>query len=157
MLLNELQTMASSLGISGTAKMRKGDLIAAIEENQADSRVPRARAEAPTRGQVAALGDATRTEVRAEVRDDALSDSREVARDTDHAVGSRGPRRASRGGGPREPREDRVAPAERAERNGHTDRHAAGERNGSVERVERSERAERNGERDRGDRGERNG
>ena len=49
MLLNELQTMASSLGISGTAKMRKGDLIAAIEQNQADSRVPRARAEAAER------------------------------------------------------------------------------------------------------------
>ena len=57
MLLNELQTMASSLGISGTGKMRKGDLIAAIEENQADSRVPRARAEAPARAQVAARGD----------------------------------------------------------------------------------------------------
>ena len=42
MLLNELQTMAASLGISGTARMRKGELIAAIEENQADSRVPRA-------------------------------------------------------------------------------------------------------------------
>ena len=49
MLLGELQTMASSLGISGTAKMRKGDLISAIEANQADSRVPRARAEAPVR------------------------------------------------------------------------------------------------------------
>ena len=56
MLLNELQTMASSLGISGTAKMRKGDLVAAIEENQAESRVPRARAEESTRGQVAARG-----------------------------------------------------------------------------------------------------
>src|ERR1700704_3407195 len=37
MLLNELQTMASSLGISGTAKMRKGDLVTAIEESQAES------------------------------------------------------------------------------------------------------------------------
>jgi transcription termination factor Rho len=34
MLLNELQTMASSLGISGTAKMRKGELIAAIQAQQ---------------------------------------------------------------------------------------------------------------------------
>src|SRR5262245_26423750 len=57
MLLGELQTMASTLGISGTAKMRKGDLIAAIEQSQADSRVPRARAEAPARGQVAARGE----------------------------------------------------------------------------------------------------
>ncbi|GIG60924.1 transcription termination factor Rho [Longispora fulva] len=34
MLLPELQTMASSLGISGTARMRKGELIAAIQTNQ---------------------------------------------------------------------------------------------------------------------------
>ena len=47
MLRNELQTMASSLGIPGTARMRKGDLIAAIEQKQADGRVPHARAAGP--------------------------------------------------------------------------------------------------------------
>ncbi|MEV0838400.1 transcription termination factor Rho [Actinocatenispora sera] len=47
MLLSELQTLASSLGISGTGRMRKGELIAAIQEKQgggaaaAESRVPR--------------------------------------------------------------------------------------------------------------------
>ena len=46
MLLDELQTMASSLGISGTARMRKGELIAAIEQSQADGRGTAARAEA---------------------------------------------------------------------------------------------------------------
>jgi transcription termination factor Rho len=41
MLLPELQSMASSLGISGTARLRKGELIAAIQEQQnGDGRVP---------------------------------------------------------------------------------------------------------------------
>ncbi|MEU4425155.1 Rho termination factor N-terminal domain-containing protein, partial [Actinoplanes sp. NPDC024001] len=34
MLLPELQSLAASLGISGTARMRKGELIAAITERQ---------------------------------------------------------------------------------------------------------------------------
>ena len=38
MLLPELQSMASGLGISGTAKLRKGQLIAAIQEAQGGSR-----------------------------------------------------------------------------------------------------------------------
>ncbi len=143
MLLNELQTMASSLGISGTAKMRKGDLVAAIEESQAESRVPRARAE-ESRGQVAARGEAPRTEVRADVRD---SDGEPVA--------ERAPRRATRAAGPPETRE------ERAERNG--SERVASERTGTdrSERTvaDRAERAERNGgeraERGTGDRAER--
>src|SRR5215475_4996429 len=41
MLLPELQTMATSLGISGTGRMRKGELIAAIQERSGgDGRVP---------------------------------------------------------------------------------------------------------------------
>jgi transcription termination factor Rho len=162
MLLNELQTMASSLGISGTAKMRKGDLIAAIEDHQADSRVPRARADAASRGHVAARGEAPRTEVRAEVRDGDL------------VVEERAPRRATRAGGPPEPREERHTAdrngadrggndrggADRAERNG-ADRNGA-ERNGAdrgfAERNggERAERGHDRGERTH-DRAERNG
>ena len=34
MRLAELQGLASSMGISGTAKMRKGDLVAAIKARQ---------------------------------------------------------------------------------------------------------------------------
>ncbi|MFD0822040.1 Rho termination factor N-terminal domain-containing protein, partial [Micromonospora zhanjiangensis] len=48
MLLPELQSLAASLGISGTARMRKGELIAAISERQAGSgagNAPRPRAE----------------------------------------------------------------------------------------------------------------
>jgi transcription termination factor Rho len=159
MLLNELQTMAASLGIPGTAKMRKGDLISAIEANQADSRVPRARAEAPVRGQVAARDVASRAEVRADVRDG----------EADEPTESR-PRRASRAAGPPEPREERAERGagpertveatvtertDRADRNGsdrdHGDRSERSER---TERSERSERSERNGRADR-DRGER--
>jgi transcription termination factor Rho len=36
-LLPELQQMAGALGITGTARMRKGDLIAAIQERQGGS------------------------------------------------------------------------------------------------------------------------
>ena len=47
MLLPELQSLAASLGISGTARMRKGELIAAIQErNGGDSRVPGPRSTA---------------------------------------------------------------------------------------------------------------
>jgi transcription termination factor Rho len=138
MLLGELQSMAASLGISGTARMRKGDLIEAIQDRQGgDSHVPGPRAEtrasADARGHVAARGDAPRTEVRAEVRDS----------DGEVLVEERAPRRASRPAGPPPSRE------ERAERHG-------GERGG--DRGDRSgDRGERNGDRndrrgsDRGD------
>ncbi len=164
-LLGELQTMASSLGIPGTAKMRKGDLIAAIEQNQADSRVPRARAEAPARSQVAARGESPRTQVRADVRDD----------EPEAPAEPRGPRRASRAAGPPEPRADRIEPIadhngaprstnerfadgeQRRERGDRTDRY---ERGGS-DRMHGRDGGDRNGGGDRGergpDRGERNG
>ncbi|HEY0698810.1 MAG TPA: Rho termination factor N-terminal domain-containing protein, partial [Micromonospora sp.] len=65
MLLPELQSLAASLGISGTARMRKGELISAISERQgaAAGTTPRPRAE------VAAATAPVRDEVRAEVRD----------------------------------------------------------------------------------------
>jgi transcription termination factor Rho len=68
LLLSELQSLAGSLGITGTGRMRKGDLIAAIQERQAGGAgpgTPRAR------GAVAA-GE-PREEVRAEVRPDESS------------------------------------------------------------------------------------
>ena len=34
MLLPELQRLAQSLGMTGTARMRKGELVAAIEQRQ---------------------------------------------------------------------------------------------------------------------------
>jgi transcription termination factor Rho len=168
MLLNELQTMASSLGISGTGKMRKGDLIAAIEQSQADGRVPRARAEAPARGQVAALGDTARGEVRGDVRMDVRDDVHDNAREggvrtavreresANGAAEGRAPRRASRAGGPPEARETRAATERTEERAERTER---AERNGTVDRAagERvaGDRGDRTGDRaERGDRGE---
>jgi len=86
MLLPELQSMASSLGISGTARMRKGELIAAIQERQGgDSRVPGPRA---TDATVPARVE-TRSEVRADVRDEPAAESN-----------GRASRRASRPAGP---------------------------------------------------------
>ncbi|MCM0679172.1 Rho termination factor N-terminal domain-containing protein, partial [Micromonospora phytophila] len=65
MLLPELQSLAASLGISGTARMRKGELISAISERQggAAAGTPRPRAE------VAAAATPAREEVHAEVRE----------------------------------------------------------------------------------------
>ncbi|MEU5829023.1 Rho termination factor N-terminal domain-containing protein, partial [Micromonospora tulbaghiae] len=67
MLLPELQSLAASLGISGTARMRKGELISAITERQqggAAAGTPRPRAE------VAAASAPAREEVHAEVREE---------------------------------------------------------------------------------------
>ncbi|MEV4126316.1 transcription termination factor Rho [Nocardia sp. NPDC049707] len=49
MLLPQLRALAGELGIRGTSGMRKGDLIAAIKENQAGKS---AKAEKPARGEV---------------------------------------------------------------------------------------------------------
>jgi transcription termination factor Rho len=103
MLLPELQSMASELGISGTARMRKGELIAAIQERQGEGRVPGPRA---TDASVPARVE-TRGEIRAEVRE-------ETAPEAD----GRGPRRATRPAGPPEVRangEERPARSEQAD------------------------------------------
>jgi transcription termination factor Rho len=174
MLLNELQTMASSLGIAGTARMRKGDLIAAIEQNQAESRVPRARvgtaaradagsrggaasraaaasrADATARGDVAARGDAPRTEVRADVRDG----------DGEAVTEVRAPRRAVRAGGPPEPRDERIARGRTATMDRPNTDDRISPDHGDTDRAERNGRPERGydrGERNGSDRGDRNG
>ncbi|MCP3757064.1 transcription termination factor Rho [Streptomyces sp. TBY4] len=57
MVLAELQQVASGLGIRGTARMRKGQLIEVIKEAQAGSGAPKAAASAPA----AAAADAGET------------------------------------------------------------------------------------------------
>ena len=47
MKVAELQGLAASMGITGTAKMRKGDLVSAIKARQSGSSAPSA---APARG-----------------------------------------------------------------------------------------------------------
>ena len=53
LLVSDLQRIAQELGISGTGRMRKGDLVAAIQERTGGSR-PAARG-ASTRGRTASL------------------------------------------------------------------------------------------------------
>ncbi len=66
MRLAELQGLASSMGISGTAKMRKGDLVAAIKARQngesgpASSAQPRRARREPD--QASGASQATRTD-----------------------------------------------------------------------------------------------
>jgi transcription termination factor Rho len=157
MLLSELQTLASSLGISGTGRMRKGELIAAIQEKQgggaaaAESRVPR-QAERTT--------GATQPEV-------AMADQQALPGTTASAStgsGGRSRQRATRSTGAPESRGERDTKArgessesaqpERAERAAASDR---GEQS-RAERGEQSGRGEGNrGEGNRGEQGGRDG
>ncbi|MEV5838485.1 transcription termination factor Rho [Nocardia sp. NPDC052112] len=57
MLLPQLRALAGELGIRGTSGMRKGDLIAAIKENQAGKS---AKAEKSARGEVKSNADAAK-------------------------------------------------------------------------------------------------
>jgi transcription termination factor Rho len=171
-LLPELQSLAASLGISGTARMRKGELIAAITERQqggsAAGGAPRPRAE------VAASATPSREEVRAEVRE---AGERPAAEPSAPAASTPAePRertsRRSRAAAPAPAEVEAApaaatveAPAERAEqpergesRNGRDRGERTNDRGERAERGERTndrgERADR-GERDRADRGQR--
>ncbi|MDT4989880.1 MAG: transcription termination factor Rho, partial [Micromonosporaceae bacterium] len=108
MLLPELQNLASSLGISGIARMRKGELVAAIQDRQGgDARPAVGRADVGGRGQVAARVDAPRAEVRAdvaEVRADGAEAGTAMRADAPVDSEVRRTRRASRPAGPPEPR-----------------------------------------------------
>jgi transcription termination factor Rho len=141
MLLPELQNLASSLGISGIARMRKGELVAAIQEKQGGE----ARTASGVRGEVAARVDAPRAEVRAEVR-----------ADEPVAVEERAPRRASRPAGPPEPRVAGDDSGERADKPARVDKAARVDTVARVDTIERTERREDAPERhDRGERAER--
>jgi transcription termination factor Rho len=143
MLLPELQSMAASLGISGTARMRKGELISAIQERQAGT--PRPRAE------VAATTGNTRDEVRAEVRDASVAADAPTERPAERER----PRRASRPAGPPASAENRAE-----SRAAETAAAPATQEEGRVEggerpQRERRDRRERNGDRANNERGER--
>jgi transcription termination factor Rho len=89
MLLPELQAMATSLGISGTARMRKGELIAAIQErNGGDSRVPGPRSTAVDGSHASIAADAPRATAeapRAQVLGDASPSNEPFAQSTTRA------------------------------------------------------------------------
>ncbi|WP_433115156.1 transcription termination factor Rho [Micromonospora sp. CA-246542] len=166
MLLPELQSLAASLGISGTARMRKGELIAAISERQGGNAAgtPRPRAEvaaaaAPAREEVRETVDRPAAEGRstdqapAEPATETESRSRSRRSRTAAAeartseVGTSEPRGA-------EARTDEVESGERSERG--ENRRDRAERNDRSDRGERAERAERNDRGDRAERGDRN-
>ncbi|WFE30245.1 transcription termination factor Rho [Solwaraspora sp. WMMD791] len=147
MLLPELQSLAASLGISGTARMRKSELIAAISERQAGGGAPRPRAE------VAAATAPPRDEVRAEVR--AEPERRDSGGGEQLAIVEEPPARER---GTRRGRSSRAAAQESRTEEPETTTATAPAEPGERERGDaRGERAGdgRNG-RDRGERGERN-
>ncbi|SCE75992.1 transcription termination factor Rho [Micromonospora carbonacea] len=165
MLLPELQSLAASLGISGTARMRKGELISAISERQggAAAGTPRPRAEAT------AAAAPAREEVRAEVTQAPSGAERAPAEPTaapaegrtrtrrSRAVAAAESRPAEAETRPAEPRAEEppaaatvvAEPAERVE-----GRRERGSRD-QAERTERAERGDRAERTERGDRAER--
>ncbi|SCL13103.1 transcription termination factor Rho [Micromonospora inyonensis] len=182
MLLPELQSLAASLGISGTARMRKVELISAITERQggAAAGAPRPRAEV-----AAAAAAPVREEIRADVRETAEpatapaeAESRPRSRRSRAATtaeraaataaaapvtteaeprGAVTPETAERPErGERAERGDRGERAERGDRAERNDRAERGERTERNDRAERGERTERNDRAERGERTERN-
>ncbi|MFG2064304.1 transcription termination factor Rho [Micromonospora sp. NPDC048871] len=183
MLLPELQSLAASLGISGTARMRKGELISAITERQGSAAgAPRPRAE------VAAAAAPAREEVHAEVRESAErpESGRRAAEQPAASVETEGRTRTrrSRATAAAEPRVEEPAaeagertegrarrteraaeqtaerPAERAERGAErtaerTDRAAERGERAAERTAERAERTERGDRTERTERGDR--
>ncbi|MFK3984890.1 transcription termination factor Rho [Micromonospora sp. NPDC050397] len=156
MLLPELQSLAASLGISGTARMRKGELISAISERQGGAAAgspPRPRAE------VAAAAAPARDEVRAEVRDNTErrgADESPAPATAEPTGRERSSRRSSRAAAANAAAPTAAEPKAEEPAAESTDRAERGESRGGRERdrAERGDRAERN---DRAERGQRNG
>ncbi|MFG1720747.1 transcription termination factor Rho [Micromonospora chalcea] len=156
MLLPELQSLAASLGISGTARMRKGELISAITERQqggAAAGTPRPRAEV-----AAAAAAPAREEVHAEVREE-RAEARPAEQAPAEATEGRTRGRRSRAAAATteaRPAETPAAEARPAETRAEEAPAETGERaeGRGRERAERGDRAERGGERaDRAERG----
>ncbi|BCJ36085.1 transcription termination factor Rho [Actinocatenispora thailandica] len=170
MLLSELQTLASSLGISGTGRMRKGELIAAIQEKQgggaaaAESRVPRQaeRTTGATQPEVAmadqqalpgtadsaSTGTGGRTRQRAS-RSAGAPDSR-GERDTKATDSAAQPERAAQADRADQPRGDRAEQPARGEQSGRDGNRGESAR-GDGNRGDQSGRDGNRGESGRGD------
>ncbi len=147
MLLSELQGMASSLGISGTARMRKGELVTAIQERQAGGGAGNSRAKQSAEWPSATEGAAAPVTEQRAPRRASRAAGPPPAREEVASVVEAAPAVTERGSrGDTAERSDRAERAERAERVERTDR---------TERSDRAERAERTDRTDRTDRGER--
>ncbi|GIF64252.1 hypothetical protein Ais01nite_22870 [Asanoa ishikariensis] len=184
MLLPELQSLAASLGISGTARMRKGELITAISERQNGAPAgstprPRAESEAKASEKAAPAGSApsgapaagsasapaTAGVAAAPASAGAAVATIEAPAATVAAEGGQRSRRtratASASASTSAPAEPKVDGEERDDRDSRGDRDSRDtrDRGDRHERTdERSSRNDRGGDRgsDRGDRGERN-
>ncbi|GAA2522156.1 transcription termination factor Rho [Pilimelia columellifera] len=144
MLLPELQSMATSLGISGTARMRKSELIAAISERQGGGAPVRARSE------VAAAVAPAREEVRAEVSEAPRQAASVGADERGETEGGRRPRRTRSGAPAARAGEERADSGVEVADRGEPRRERA---DGGEHRRDRGERAEGvEPRRDRGDR-----
>ncbi|MCH7231420.1 transcription termination factor Rho [Glycomyces sp. L485] len=109
MLMPELQQMAQSLGITGVGRMRKSELIAAIQTKQADgseSGGASAEQEAPPvpDSERTPTTEVTSTAVDAAPTESATSDSDEGAAEGADAKSGGSVRRATRPAGPPQPR-----------------------------------------------------
>ncbi|WP_249138689.1 transcription termination factor Rho [Phycicoccus avicenniae] len=147
MRLAELQGLASSMGITGTAKMRKGDLVTAIRARQNGESGPAAStkaAEAPApRAEQPAL---TENGAGGEARESRQDDGGRRSRDRGRGDGENGRARDDHGG--REKNRDQQGREDRGNDRGDSSRDDRDEQN--RDRGERGDRGDRN------DRGERN-
>ena len=140
MRLAELQGLASSMGISGTAKMRKGDLVAAIKARQNGESGP------------ASAGEPRREQRERREPDSAVREDRAERPDrAERSDGDERPDRAERPDRDRAPRDDRSEQRgdtrERADRRDRVDALERGDQRDRAEdtrdRAERQERTER--------------
>ncbi|WP_018351268.1 transcription termination factor Rho [Longispora albida] len=106
MLLPELQTLASSLGISGTARMRKGELIAAIQTTQGSAPAEPKAAKAPAEVK-AAPAEAKAAKATAPAEQPSLPGTEQA----ETSGAQQRARRATRPAGPPQPRGERASEA----------------------------------------------
>ncbi|MFE5871702.1 transcription termination factor Rho [Streptomyces roseifaciens] len=180
MVLAELQQLASSLGIKGTARMRKGQLIEVIKERQAGSSAAPAKAEAAEAAETKPKRRATSKARTGEAAEKAEAKPAEKAAaqqieipgqpgSDEQPAAERRRRRATAPAGSPEGTEVKTEARaeERTEAKAETaldtaegkaakgDRQDRGERGQKGDRRERGERGERGDRQDRQDRGER--
>jgi transcription termination factor Rho len=173
MKVAELQGLAASMGITGTAKMRKGDLVTAIKDRQSGGPAPRqdhgrsATAEPAVSRTASAAQSAPATESRTESRTDSRAQSQSDGRPEgaqpdaaqDGAPRTRRERGERRERTPQAREERQQAREAGAERQQQDDR-PQGDRQQQADRGERNDRqqadrGERN-DRQQADRGDRN-
>ncbi|WP_374223742.1 transcription termination factor Rho [Streptomyces sp. ISL-11] len=175
MVLAELQQLASSLGIKGTARMRKGQLIEVIKERQAGSAAPAKSAET---AEAAETKPKRRATSKARTGEAATADKAEKAEkpaekataqqqieipgqpsSDEQPAGERRRRRATAPSGSPEPAAEakaEVRTEERSEARAETALDTAeGKAAKGTDRQDRGERGQKGDRRDRQDRGER--